>query len=158
MKVSAWFVAGLVLLFMGCSAPANKPAASKPEYINSAEAQKRGLPFSQAVRVNSILFLAGQMGIEPATGKLAPGGLEPEARQALENIKTVLEQNGRSMADVVKCTVFLADIGEWARFNEIYKQYFKPPYPARSALGVNGLANGGRLEIECIAYAPVAQP
>jgi reactive intermediate/imine deaminase len=158
MKMRNIAVACLLLLGAACASTPQQTPSAKPEYLNSPEASKRGLPFSQAVRVNSILFLAGQMGVDPATGKLVSGGLEPEARQALENIKTVLEQNGRSMADVVKCTVFLADIGEWAKFNDIYKQYFKPPYPARSALGVNGLANGGRLEIECIAYAPIAQP
>jgi reactive intermediate/imine deaminase len=154
MKATVSFMVGLAILLTACSTPGTQPAASKPEFA----AQQRDLPFSESVRVNSILFLAGQMGVDPATRKLVPGGLEPEARQALENIKSVLERNGRTMADVVKCTVFLADIGEWARFNEIYKQYFKPPYPARSALGVNGLAMGGRLEIECIAYAPTPHP
>ncbi len=145
------------LVFLAaCSQGATKPA-SKPEFLNSPAALQRNLPFSEAVRAGDVLFLAGQMGVDSATGQLVPGGLEPEARQAIENMKSVLERNGRSLADVVKCTVFLADINEWAKFNDIYKQYFKAPYPARSALGVNGLARGGRLEIECIAYAPAAQ-
>ena len=70
----------------------------------------------------------------------------------------MLERNGSSLADVVKCTVFLADIAEWGAFNDIYKQYFRQPYPARSALGASGLALGGRAEVECIAYAPRAAP
>ncbi len=145
-----------LVLLAACSQGATKPPP-KAEFLNSPAALQRNLPFSEAVRAGDLLFLAGQMGTDHATGQLVPGGLEPEARQAIENMKAVLEHNGRSLADVVKCTVFLADINEWANFNEIYKQYFKAPYPARSALGVNGLARGGRLEIECIAYVPAAQ-
>ena len=78
--------------------------------------------------------------------------------QALTHIKRVLVDNGASLADVVKCTVFLADIGEWATFNEVYQEFFKQPYPARSALGTNGLALGARVEVECIAYRPPAVP
>jgi len=156
MNVKAAALSSLLVVLAACSQSTTKPPA-KAEFLNSPGALQRNLPFSEAVRAGDLLFLAGQMGTDPATGQLVPGGLEPEARQAIENMKTVLEHNGRSLTDVVQCTVFLADIGEWAKFNEIYKQYFKPPYPARSALGVNGLARGGRLEIECIAYAPAAQ-
>ena len=98
-----------------------------------------------------MLYLSGQVGNLPGTTTLAPGGLDGEAAQALENIKGALERRGSSMAKVVKCTVFLADIGEWARFNEVWRRYFAPPYPARSAFGANGLPLGARLEIECIA-------
>ncbi len=151
------FIASLALICTACAETADRPVPAKPEFLNSPAALERGLPFSEAVRAGDLLFLAGQIGTDPATGQLVSGGTETEARQAIENIKAVLERNGRSLADVVKCTVFLADIGEWARFNEIYKQYFKPPYPARSALGVNGLARNARLELECIAYAPPPQ-
>ena len=147
-------IAFLALICTACAATADRPVAARPEFLNSPAALERGLPFSEAVRAGDLLFLAGQIGTDPATGQVVSGGIDAEARQAIENIRAVLERNGRSLADVVKCTVFLADIGEWARFNEIYKQYFKPPYPARSALGVNGLARNGRLELECIAYAP----
>jgi 2-iminobutanoate/2-iminopropanoate deaminase len=156
MNSKAAVLCSLFVVLAGCSQSSTKPAA-KAEFLNSPAALQRNLPFSEAVRAGDLLFLAGQMGTDPATGQLVPGGLEPEARQAIENMKSVLERNGRSLADVVKCTVFLADINEWGKFNDIYKQYFKAPYPARSALGVNGLARGGRLEIECIAYAPAAQ-
>jgi enamine deaminase RidA (YjgF/YER057c/UK114 family) len=84
------------------------------------------------------------------------GGIKPEARQALQHIERILKDNGASLTDVVKCTVFLADIGEWATFNEVYKEFFKPPYPARSALGTNGLALGARVEVECLAYVEPA--
>lgn len=141
----------------GCAAPSPR-AASRAEFLNTPQALERGRPFSEAVRAGDLLFLAGQLGTDPATGQLVAGGIGPEARQALENIKAVLERNGSSLADVVKCTVFLADIAEWGAFNDIYKQYFRQPYPARSALGASGLALGARAEVECIAYAPRAAP
>jgi 2-iminobutanoate/2-iminopropanoate deaminase len=141
----------------GCAVPGPR-AASRAEFLNTPQALERGLPFSEAVRAGDLLFLAGQLGSDPATGQLVAGGIGPEARQTLENIKAVLERNRSSLADVVKCTVFLADIAEWGAFNEIYKQYFRKPYPARSALGANGLALGARTEVECIAYAPPAAP
>ena len=105
--------------------------------------------FSPAVRVGNLLFLAGQIGTD-TSNRLVPGGLQTEARQALNNIKRVLEQNGSSLDRVVKCTVFLADIREWQDFNEIYVTYFRARKPARSAMGASGLALGARVEIECI--------
>jgi 2-iminobutanoate/2-iminopropanoate deaminase len=106
------------------------------------------------VRAGDFLFLSGQIGEVPATGKLAEGGLEGEARQTLNNVKNVLEAHGASLSDVVKCTVFLADIAEWPAFNAIYRQFFQKPYPARSALAASGLAMNARVELECIAYVP----
>ena len=97
------------------------------------------------------LYLSGQVGIVPGTMNLAPGGLEGETRQTMENIKTSLEAHGYSMNDLVKCLVMLADVSQWATFNEIYKTYFDERYPARSAFGANGLAIGAQVEIECIA-------
>lgn len=111
----------------------------------------RPLPLSDAVRVDDLLFLSGKLGIVPGTMQLAEGGIEAETRQTLENIKAAVEKYGSSMARVVKCTVFLADITEWAVMNEIYQQYFPEDPPARSALGVGGLALDARVEIECIA-------
>jgi reactive intermediate/imine deaminase len=109
------------------------------------------LPFSGAVRVGGMLHLSGQMGIVPGSIKLVEGGIREESRQAMENIKTSLEAHGYGMSDIVKCTVMLADISEWGSFNEVYKTYFNGHYPARSALGANGLALGARVEIECLA-------
>jgi 2-iminobutanoate/2-iminopropanoate deaminase len=107
-------------------------------------------PFSPAVKVGNMLYLAGQEGTEH--GKLVAGGIGPETRQTLTNIKTVLEANGSDMEHVVKCTVFLADIKEWAAMNEVYKTFFTPgKVPARSAFGTSGLAQDARTEIECIA-------
>lgn len=107
-------------------------------------------PFSELVRVGRMLYLSGQLGTD-STGKLAAGGIQAETRQALENIKHVLETNGSSMDDVVKCTAMLADIKEWAAMNEVYVTYFLRHLPARSAFATNGLVLGGRIELECMA-------
>ena len=121
------------------------------EFLNSGKVLPTTLPFSEAVRVANTLYLSGQIGIVPGSMKLAPGGIKEEAAQTLENIKTSLEAHGYSLVNVVKCTVMLADIAEWGTFNEVYKTFFSKPYPARSALGANGLTFGARVEVECIA-------
>ena len=125
--------------------------AGSAEYLNSGEVFPAGIPLSEAVRVGDTLYLSGQVGIMPGTMKLAPGGLEGETRQTMENIKTSLQAHGYSMNDLVKCLVMLADVSQWATFNEIYKTYFNERYPARSAFGASGLALGAQVEIECIA-------
>ncbi|MEO1203920.1 MAG: Rid family detoxifying hydrolase [Pseudomonadota bacterium] len=111
------------------------------------------LPFSDAVRVGELLFLSGQLGNLPGEPRLAPGGVTAETRQAMENIRAVLAQYDLGMDSLVKCTVFLADMADWSDFNAVYVEYFTGPLPARSALGVNGLALGARVELECVAYA-----
>lgn len=120
------------------------------QYLNMPGTEDLGLPFSSAVRVDNTLYLSGNLGNLPGSNDLIAGGIGPETRQTMENIKSVLEQFGSSMDQVVKCTVFLADINEWAAMNEVYRTYFKKA-PARSALGTSGLALGARVEIECIA-------
>jgi len=112
-----------------------------------------GLPFSTAVRVGDMLFLSGQIGTLPGTRELAPGGVAAETRQTLENIKAALEFAGSSMERVVKCSVFLLDIADYAAVNEVYATYFPVDPPARSALAASGLALGSQVEIECIAVA-----
>jgi 2-iminobutanoate/2-iminopropanoate deaminase len=106
-------------------------------------------PFTRAVRVGDLLFLSGQIGTD-GSGRLVPGGIQPETRQTLENIRAELRRNGLGMERVAKCTVFLADIAEWGRMNEVYTTFFPGPKPARSAAGASGLALGARVEIECI--------
>ena len=110
----------------------------------------KGLPFSAAVRVGNMLYLSGQIGID-ASGKLVPGGISVETRQTLVNIQALLEQHGSSLDHVIKATVMLADIGEWADMNKVYITFFDKRLPARSALGTSGLAMGARVEIECTA-------
>ena len=129
-------------------------SAAKVEYLNSGKVLPPGLPFSEAVRVGDTLYLSGQIGVRPGTLALPPGGIAVEAPQTMENIRTVLAAHGLAMGDLVKCTVMLADMSEWPIFNEIYRKFFDGQFPARSALGANGLALGARVEVECIAVFP----
>ncbi len=144
----------LALLGTGCRVVSTTPREHGVEFLPASSEAMRSLPFSEAVRAGDFLFLSGQVGTLPGTLQLAPGGIDAEARQAMENIKAALERHGSSLASVVKCTVFLADMAEWPAFNDVYRRYFKGSFPARSALGASGLALGARVEIECIAYAP----
>ena len=134
---------------MACAANA---ADAKPEFLDSGKVYPAGVPLSEAVRVGGTLYLSGQIGIQPGTLKLVPGGIKEESRQAMTNIRTSLEAHGYSMSDVVKCTVMLADISKWGDFNEVYKTFFSGHFPARSALGTSGLALGAQVEVECMAY------
>ena len=110
----------------------------------------KGLPFSEAVQVGNLLYLSGQVGLG-GDGKLAQGGIGPETRQAMENVRVVLERHGSSLDRVVKVTVMLADVNEWGAMNSEYVKFFPTHLPARSAFGTSGLALGARVEVECIA-------
>jgi reactive intermediate/imine deaminase len=112
-----------------------------------------GLTFSPAVRVGDIIYLSGQIGNHIGTRELVAGGVAAETRQALENIRTVLEAGGSSLDRAFKCTVFLADIGDYAAMNEVYAGFFPKDPPARSTVAGSGLALGARVEIECMALA-----
>ena len=144
-------VAVIGFLFFTSVASAKQPA--EVVFLNSGKVVPTSLPFSEAVRVDNTLYLSGQVGLVPGTLTLVPGGLKNEARQTMSNIKTTLETHGYAMRDLVKCTVMLADMTKWGEFNEIYKTFFVDKYPARSALGANGLALGAQVEVECIAVA-----
>jgi reactive intermediate/imine deaminase len=112
-------------------------------------------PFSSAVQVGDILFLSGDIGVNEEGTGVVPGGILPETTRMFERIEATLARHGLGLEDVFKCTVMLADMSEWQKFNEIYSGYFEPgKYPARSAMGVNGLALGARVEMECWAYNP----
>jgi len=100
------------------------------------------------------LYVSGQIGNTPGELALVKGGIVPEARQALENIRAILQRHGSSMDRVIKCTVFLAEIKDWPAFNQVYREFFKANLPARSALATSGLALGARVEIECVAFVP----
>jgi 2-iminobutanoate/2-iminopropanoate deaminase len=125
--------------------------ADAPEVEYYSANPNMQLPFSDAVRVGHVLYLSGKIGNIPGTPQLAEGGIQGETRQALENIKGSLEKYGSSIGEVVKCTVFLADIAEWGAMNEVYMEFFHTNPPARSALGSSGLALNSRVEIECMA-------
>ena len=108
------------------------------------------LPFSEAVSVGQVLYLSGSIGLD-GTGSLVSGGIAAETNQVLLNIRAILERNGSSMERVIRCTVMLADMAEWAAMNSVYTQHFSTNLPARSAFGTSGLALGARVEIECTA-------
>ena len=110
-------------------------------------------PYSQAIKVGELVFVSGQLPINPATGTFAEGGIKELTRQSLTNMKAILEEAGTSMANVVKTTVFLADMNDFAAMNEVYAEFFAAPFPARSAVAIKTLPKGALVEIECIAQA-----
>jgi reactive intermediate/imine deaminase len=132
-------------LLAGCG---RDGASSAVEHF--AMESPRPLPFSAAVRVGDLLFLSGQLGTDSSLN-LVPGGIGPETRQAMENIRGVLTRAGGTMDDIVKCTAMVADMSEWPALNAEYVKYFTGSLPARSAFGATALALGARVEIECIA-------
>lgn len=149
MRYLSGIAAAAAIISLPYSASAQRGQMGAPEFVSAGE----GAPFSRAVRVGRTIYLSGMLGMN-AEGQLAPGGIQGETRQALENIKAALASMGSTMDDVVKCTVFLADMSEWAAMNEVYVTFFPKNKPARSAVAVSGLARDARVEIECIAVAP----
>lgn len=126
-------------------------AIAETEYLSSDDPSMADLPFSEAVRVDNMLYLSGVIGTLPGSQDLAAGGIEGETRQTMENISTILQKHGSSMDKIVKCLVMIDDMQEWPRMNAIYVTYFEGHKPARSAFGADGLALGAKLEIECMA-------
>lgn len=122
------------------------------EHLNSGMVLPEGnLPFSEVVVAGDTLYLSGMIGLKPKTFKMVEGGIEAESRQTMENIKTMLEANGYSLANLAKCTVYMADISEWGTFNKVYSEFFEPgEFPARAALGGTDLALGAKVEVDCI--------
>lgn len=110
-------------------------------------------PYSQAVRTGNLVFVSGQLPVDPATGNFAEGGIKELTRQSILNIQAILKEERLTLADVVKTTVFLADMSDFAAMNEVYAQYFTKPFPARSAVAVKTLPKNALVEIECIAEA-----
>ena len=110
-------------------------------------------PYSQAIRVGNLVYTSGQIPIDPATGAFAEGGIKEQTRQSLNNVKAILEEEGLAMNNVVKTTVFMADMNDFADMNSVYAEFFTEPYPARSAVAVKSLPKGALVEIEVIAEA-----
>ena len=108
-------------------------------------------PYSQAIQVGNLVYTSGQIPIDPATGVFAEGGIKEQTRQSLTNVKAILEEVGLSMSNVVKTTVFMADMGDFAEMNAVYAEFFSEPYPARSAVAVKTLPKGALVEIEVVA-------
>jgi len=120
--------------------------------LDSGRVLPASAPFCEGTAVGNLVFLSGQLGNVPGTLALVEGGIVAEARQALANVRSVLEAQGLGVGNLVRCTIMLADIGEWAAFNVAWREFFgEHPLPARSAFGCAGLALGARVEIECIA-------
>ena len=138
-------LASLLLFAAACA-----PRKSEIQFLARPNAPG---PFSEAVKVDDIVFLSGVLGTD-STGRLVPGGIGPETKQALENIKAALARHGLTMSHVVKCTAMLADIAEWPAMNAVYATYFPGPKPARSAFGGVQLVRNARMELECIAAVP----
>lgn len=123
--------------------------------VETADAPKAIGPYSQAIIANGFVFTAGQIGSDPKTGQLVEGGIEEQTEQVLKNIAAVLKASGSSMDDVVKTTVFLADINDFAKMNEIYARHFGAPFPARSTVQVARLPRDAKIEIETIAVVRI---
>jgi 2-iminobutanoate/2-iminopropanoate deaminase len=152
MKTLAMVALACVLVgVMSCdkTAPEGGQALSqKPEFLNVDTSST--LPFSEAVRVGNVLYLSGMIGA--ADGKIVPGGIEAETKQAMDNIREILERNGSSMDRVFRCMIAIADIKDWPAMNKVYASYFSHHnFPARTTFGANGLVLGAKLEIECWA-------
>jgi 2-iminobutanoate/2-iminopropanoate deaminase len=145
-------IAGACIVFISAKSPIfTKSTPENSSLIYSK--QLDNLPFSKAVRAGDLVYLSGNIGISK-DGKLAPG-FDAQAKLAMDNINEVLHEQGLTMNNVVKCTVMIKDMSNWAAFNNVYRTYFKPGhYPARSAFGATALALNADLEVEAIAYDP----
>jgi 2-iminobutanoate/2-iminopropanoate deaminase len=119
--------------------------------VSSPDAPKAIGPYSQAVRAGQLLFVSGQVPLDPSTGQLVSGDIAAQTRRVFDNLGAVLKAGGRSFADVVRTTVFLADMNDFAAMNEVYGQYFSEPYPARATVQVARLPKDARVEIDVIA-------
>ena len=145
------------LLLVGCATktetkdvlPLNETDMKK--VISTEKAPAAIGPYSQAIEANGFVYASGQLPIDPATGQFPEGGIQEQTRQSILNAQAILEEAGLSLDNVVKTTVFLADMNDFAAMNEVYASYFKAPFPARSAVAVKTLPKGAMVEIECIA-------
>lgn len=127
---------------------------SKREVVTCSDAPKAIGPYSVAITTDNLVFVSGQLGIDPATGAIVEGGIQAQTRTALTNLKSVLTSAGSSLEQVVKTTVFLTDMGQFAEMNAVYAEFFTSDFPARSAIQVAALPKGGIVEIEAIAVLP----
>ena len=121
------------------------------EAIHTDNAPKALGPYSQAIKVGNMVFASGQVPIDPATNEFVEGGIKEQTRQSLTNAAAILKEAGTSLNKVVKTTVFLSDMANFAAMNEVYAEFFTQPYPARSAVAVKTLPKGALVEVECIA-------
>ena len=120
------------------------------EVIRTDEAPAAIGTYSQAIRAGGLVFASGQIGLDPAGGELVSGGIDAETRQVFSNLRAVAEAAGAGLADAAKLTVYLTDLGDYARVNELMHEFFEEPFPARAAVGVAALPRGARVEVEAI--------
>ena len=128
-----------------------KQEKSMKQAISTPQAPAAIGPYSQAIRIGNLLFISGQIPIDPATGVFVEGGIKEQTRQSLSNVQAILQEAGLSMANVIKTTVFMADMNDFADMNAVYAEFFAEPYPARSAVAVKSLPKGALVEIEVVA-------
>lgn len=121
------------------------------QVISTPQAPAAIGPYSQAIRVGNLVFTSGQIPIDPATGSFVEGGIKEQTRQSLSNVRAILGETGLTMSNVVKTTVFLADMNDFADMNAVYAEFFSEPFPARSAVAVKSLPKGALVEIEVVA-------
>jgi 2-iminobutanoate/2-iminopropanoate deaminase len=150
-----WAVMGISLATLaGCVAIDATDTNYNERGVTHVGSQSLGgttLPFSKAVVVDNLIFISGELGIDPETGKIVPGGTGPETTQIFKNIETTLAGLDSDLSKVVKCTVYIGDMANYAEMNAAYKLALPDPKPSRATVGVNGLAAGASLEIDCIA-------
>jgi len=144
----------LPAIFMKVSAKIKQGRLSMKKAVHTDKAPKAIGPYSQAIMANGLIFVSGQIPIDPEKGEIVSSTIEEQAHQVFKNIKAILEEAGSSMADVVKATVYLSDMNDFARMNTVYAQYFPEPYPARAAFQVARLPRDVKIEVEVIALAP----
>ncbi len=124
------------------------------QVISTEKAPSAIGPYSQAIQIGKMIYTSGQLPVDPATGSFPEGGIKEQTRQSLLNVKAILEEAGASMENVVKTTVFMADMSDFADMNAVYAEFFSEPYPARSAVAVKTLPKGASVEIEVVAVMP----
>ncbi len=146
----------LSLAMAGFGVAALTPQAVKPakSVVQTDKAPKATGPLSQAIVAGGFVYCSGQLPVDPATGKVVPGGIEEQTRQVLKNLQAILEASGSSLDHVVKCTVLMTDLTEFAAMNKVYAEFFKAPCPARATFQIGALALGVKIEIDCIAVKP----
>lgn len=145
-------VCALLAIASSCTNNSQNQPSTMKQRINTNNAPAAIGPYSQAIDSGTgLIFVSGQLPIDPATGAFPEGGVKEQTRQSLTNAKAILEAAGLSLANVVKTTVFLADMGDFAAMNEVYAEFFAEPFPARSAVAVKTLPKNALVEVECIA-------
>jgi 2-iminobutanoate/2-iminopropanoate deaminase len=119
---------------------------------DNAPAPFQGAPYSQGIVFGDLVFVAGQLGVDPATGEVVEGGIGPQTERVMENLRAILEEAGSSLDNLLKTSIFLVDLGDFAAMNEVYARFLKEPFPARATVQIAALPSGARVEIEALAH------